>query len=442
MNQWVPQTNLKGPKGDQGVPGTAGANGAAGPPNVLTPGTTTTLPPGSAATVSITGTSPSQVLNLGIPQGAKGDLGNTGPANQLFIGTVSTVSPGGAATASISGTPPTQTLNLGIPRGDKGATGDTGATGPTGSTGAQGNPGPANSLAIGTVTTGAPGSSAAASITGTPPTQTLSLTIPRGDQGPIGNTGSTGSQGVQGPKGDKGDTGNTGLTGPANSLAIGTVTTGAPGSSAAASITGTPPAQTLSLTIPRGDVGATGSQGIQGIQGNPGADGATIPPATVAPLMSGTAAVGTTTKYAREDHRHPTDTSRLATSAYTAADVLAKLITVDGTGSNLDADLLDGQSGAYYLDNANSTGTQPASSFNDTTHGNRAGGTLHPAVTTSVNGFMSAADKVTLTLSRRPMPRWQARLSRAIRRLRRLPPPTTIPAWRRRPTSRPTSPPC
>jgi hypothetical protein len=37
---------------------------------------------------------------------------------------------------------------------------------------------------------------------------------------------------------------------------------------------------------------------------------AAVPPATVAPLMDGTAAVGTATKYAREDHRHPTDTSR------------------------------------------------------------------------------------------------------------------------------------
>lgn len=39
-------------------------------------------------------------------------------------------------------------------------------------------------------------------------------------------------------------------------LAIGTVTTGAPGSAAAASITGSPGAQTLAMTIPRGDVGA------------------------------------------------------------------------------------------------------------------------------------------------------------------------------------------
>lgn len=36
-------------------------------------------------------------------------------------------------------------------------------------------------------------------------------------------------------------------------------------------------------------------------------------------------------------------------SPETGASILAKLVTVDGTGSGLDADLLDGQSGAYYL---------------------------------------------------------------------------------------------
>lgn len=42
-------------------------------------------------------------------------------------------------------------------------------------------------------------------------------------------------------------------------------------------------------------------------------------PATVSPLMDGVAAVGTTTKYAREDHRHPSDTSLapLASPAFT-----------------------------------------------------------------------------------------------------------------------------
>jgi len=44
----------------------------------------------------------------------------------------------------------------------------------------------------------------------------------------------------------------------------------------------------------------------------------------------------------------------LPAGSYTAADVLTKIKTVDGSGSGLDSDLLDGQEGAYYL---------PASSY-------------------------------------------------------------------------------
>lgn len=48
-----------------------------------------------------------------------------------------------------------------------------------------------------------------------------------------------------------------------------------------------------------------------------------------------------------------TDTTRAVTpkalaDTYTAADVLNKIKTVDGSGSGLDADLLDGQQGSYY----------------------------------------------------------------------------------------------
>ena len=100
--------------------------------------------------------------------------------------------------------------------------------------GGVGPPGPANSLAIGTVTTGAAGSSAEATITGSAPDQTLNLTIPRG------NTG------------DQGDAG---------TLTVGTVTTGAPGSSVVITNTGTASAAVLNITIPRGDVGATGDKG-------------------------------------------------------------------------------------------------------------------------------------------------------------------------------------
>jgi hypothetical protein len=47
--------------------------GPAGPANSLAVGTVTTLPPDSPATASITGTPPSQVLDLGIPKGVTGN---------------------------------------------------------------------------------------------------------------------------------------------------------------------------------------------------------------------------------------------------------------------------------------------------------------------------------------------------------------------------------
>lgn len=99
--------------------------------------------------------------------------------------------------------------------------------------GPEGPAGPANSLSIGTVTSGA----AAATITGTAPSQTLNLTLPKGDRGDEGPTG------------------------PANTLTVGTVTGG---TSASATITGTAPSQTLNLVLPKGD------QGIPGEQGPPG----------------------------------------------------------------------------------------------------------------------------------------------------------------------------
>jgi collagen type I/II/III/V/XI/XXIV/XXVII alpha len=82
-----------------------------------------------------------------------------------------------------------------------------GPSGSVGATGATGPAGPANTLSIGTVTSGA---TAAATITGTAPTQTLNLTLP---QGATGATGATGPQGPTGPTGPAGPTGATGATG-------------------------------------------------------------------------------------------------------------------------------------------------------------------------------------------------------------------------------------
>lgn len=64
-----------------------------------------------------------------------------------------------------------------------------------------------------------------------------------------------GSQYVAIPRGPRGE------AGPANSLGIGTVTTGNPGDPASATITGTAPDQTLNLTLPQGDAGPAGSGG-------------------------------------------------------------------------------------------------------------------------------------------------------------------------------------
>lgn len=83
----------------------------------------------------------------------------------------------------------------------------------------------------------------------------------QGVQGTQGIQGLTGPQGPQGATGSQGPVGATGATGPANVLNIGTVTQGG---SAAATITGTTPTQTLNLTLPQGPTGPQGPQGPAG----------------------------------------------------------------------------------------------------------------------------------------------------------------------------------
>ena len=67
-------------------------------------------------------------------------------------------------------------------------------------------------IGIGTVTTGAAGSQASASISGTTGDVELNLTIPRGDKGPAGEKGNTGARGPQGPAGAKGQQGEPGIS--------------------------------------------------------------------------------------------------------------------------------------------------------------------------------------------------------------------------------------
>lgn len=96
-----------------------------------------------------------------------------------------------------------------------------------------------------------------------------------GAQGPAGPQGATGAIGVQGPAGPTGSQGPTGPTGATPTVAVGTTSTGAPGSNAAVNNTGSPAAAVFNFVIPRGDVGAVGPQGATG---NPGATGSQGPP--------------------------------------------------------------------------------------------------------------------------------------------------------------------
>lgn len=77
-------------------------------------------------------------------------------------------------------------------------------------------------------------------------------------KGAKGDQGLQGVQGVQGVKGEKGDTGARGATGAAASIRIGTVTTGAAGSNASVTNSGTASDVVLDFTLPRGNDGKDG----------------------------------------------------------------------------------------------------------------------------------------------------------------------------------------
>ena len=55
-----------------------------------------------------------------------------------------------------------------------------------------------------------------------------------------------------------------------------------------------------------------------------------ISPATVAPLIAGTAAVGTSTKYAREDHRHPAQTTVSGNAGTATKLAISRVIAIAG----------------------------------------------------------------------------------------------------------------
>ena len=123
------------PRGDTGATGATGSTGAAA---TVAAGTTTTGAAGSSASVTNSGTTSAAVFDFTIPRGntgatgATGSTGATGAAATIAAGTTTTLSPGTSATVTNVGTSSAATFDFGIPQGAIGATGATGATGAQG----------------------------------------------------------------------------------------------------------------------------------------------------------------------------------------------------------------------------------------------------------------------------------------------------------------------
>lgn len=183
----------------------------------------------------------------------------------ITVGTTTTGAPGTQASVTNSGTATNAILNFVIPEGDPGAA----------------------TINVGTTTTLPAGSQAFVTNSGTSENVILNFGIPRGETGPQGPIGPTGATGPQGPAG---------VDGTAATITIGTTTTGLPGTNASVTNIGTPTDAILNFVIPAGAPGATGATGPQGPVGATGATGATGPQGPAG--IDGTAAtvtVGTTT---------------------------------------------------------------------------------------------------------------------------------------------------
>ena len=217
--------------------GTTGANGANGTAATVQVGTTTTGAPGTNASVTNTGTESNAVLNFVIPAGATGANGADGTAATVQVGTTTTGAPGTNASVTNTGTESNAVLNFVIPAGTTGANGADGATGADGT---------AATVQVGTTTTGAPGTNASVTNAGTESNAMLNFVIPAGATGANGANGADGADGT------------------AATVQVGTTTTGAPGTNASVTNTGTESNAVLNFVIPAGATGANGADGADG----------------------------------------------------------------------------------------------------------------------------------------------------------------------------------
>lgn len=251
--EWIDCGNIQGAKGERGERGPQGLQGAKGDKGE-------TGEKGDAFTYN--DFTEEQLARL---KGAKGDKGDVGPQGPQ----------------GLRGEKGEQGV-----KGEQGLKGDTGPKGETGEQGAKGDTGTPATIKVGTVKTGAAGTSVTISNSGTASAAVFDFVIPRGDKGDTGPqglqgiqgaTGATGPQGERGPQGLQGERGLQGLQGPkgndgaagaagaAATIKVGVVTTGAAGTAAKVTNSGTTSAAVLDFVIPQGPKGDKGEQGAGSI---------------------------------------------------------------------------------------------------------------------------------------------------------------------------------
>ena len=115
--------------------------------------------------------------------GDQGPQGNTGAAATIAVGSVSKLAPGSTPTVVNAGNANAAVFDFGIPQGEKGEKGDTGSPGQDGDQGPQGVPGNAATIVVNQTTTLSAGSDATVSNVGTSNAARLNFGIPRGEKG-------------------------------------------------------------------------------------------------------------------------------------------------------------------------------------------------------------------------------------------------------------------
>lgn len=151
---WLPSTDPGYPTANQVAQLIATAisqitpqTGGGGVTPTFTIGSVTTGSTGSQASVSVSGTAPNYVLNFIIPAGPAGSQGLTGSTGAngtngvtptFSIGSVTSLASNATPTVTLSGTAPNYVLNLGFPAGATGPQGPAGSQGTAGTNGLDG----------------------------------------------------------------------------------------------------------------------------------------------------------------------------------------------------------------------------------------------------------------------------------------------------------------